>query len=274
MAIREEDLATLGVVMPGSGIAGARGATHMFYIQPDGWISAGSIHPNDLLNYMRGGWRPLPGYARFNWQPWYQDHPLEALFIQGGSKELPVDQIIQNSMHLKPPTVPGCGKLLTREHPTHNGDCWSSRRTVKFPQLQDPPAPVQCDFCERVSATEAANRNHTLVMHQADRAPQQLANHMAQALASALRGFVGAAALPCGICEQSFASPELLTAHVLDTHVPGLHMSQPEPTVQEPESEEEDEAEDTDDDDEEDTEEDEEEVEQPANRIAAPPLVG
>ena len=68
--------------------------TYGYYRQPNGWVKPAVVTAMEELKYRREGWTPLPQYGRFDMGTGYAaDHPLELLFINGGAKELLLEQI-------------------------------------------------------------------------------------------------------------------------------------------------------------------------------------
>ena len=153
------------------------------------------------------------------------DHPFEVLFMFGGAKEMPVEQIIGMGFHLNPPLVPSCGRRLDQNHKHHNRGCWVGAEPVSFPQLVEPPDGLPCRFCERPPfPTEAARNQHEAVMHKEEKGEIRSGQVMADSLAQALKGAPQATPQPrlrpyaCGLCSESFTSPVNLIRHIKKDH--------------------------------------------------------
>src|SRR3990167_4689408 len=103
-----------------------------YYRQPNGWITVSPAAELDELHYRRKGWEPLTQYGRIEMTAEYAaDHPLEALFMKGGAKELCREQIIESALHLNPPLIPACGKALDQYHKRHTELCWRDAQRVE-----------------------------------------------------------------------------------------------------------------------------------------------
>ena len=197
-----------------------------YYRQPNGWITASPQSDLDQLKYMRKGWEPLAQYGIVSITCEYDvDHPLEALFLAGGAKELPLEQIIAMGFHLNPPLLPSCGKRIDQTHKRHKATCFANQQPVTFPQLDELdeiPEGFQCRFCERSPfPTEQARDQHETVMHKEEksdiRSGQVLADHL-------IRGLKGEASqekrLPyaCGLCPKSYKHAGHLKNHIEKEH--------------------------------------------------------
>ena len=190
---------------------------HGYYRQPDGWITASIVTELEELAYRRGGWEPLPQYGRFDLSSIYTaNHPLEALFIKGGAKELPVDQVIKMAFHINVPVIPGCRQVITQFHKMHGPECWVGQQVVVFPQLegQNPPT-FPCGSCTRVSPTKEAHDQHEQVAHKEERNSIRTGTVLADAIVQGLKGqslqapaapAPARATLPyiCGGCGEGF----------------------------------------------------------------------
>jgi hypothetical protein len=149
------------------------------------------------------------------------DHPFEVLFMFGGAKEMPVDQIIGMAFHLNPPVVPSCGRRLNQNHKHHSRACWANAQPVSFPQLTDSPEGLPCRFCDRPPfPTEAARQQHEAVMHKDERGEIRTGEVLAEALVRGLKGVSQARPHPyaCGLCSESFTSPVNLIRHIKKEH--------------------------------------------------------
>lgn len=218
--------------------------THMYYRQPNGWITSGAATPIERLRFMDEGWVPLTAYGRFDMaHVWCAQNPHVTLFQFGGAKELPLDQIIENGYHLNPPLVPACGQALTSRH-KHDSDCYLNARPVHFPQLDgvELPAPAQCRFCERPPFPSAKARDqHEGVMHKdektAIRTGEVMGANVTKGNENLIRGLMSGLApaapptgqagsavsitgLPyvCGFCGEGFKNPIGLGKHVKVVH--------------------------------------------------------
>lgn len=182
-----------------------RGGQYIYYRQPNGWITMGSGQKMDASNYQEGGWVPLPKYKTFVLDHVSINHPLDHLFRNGGAKELPLDQLIEEGWAYRDYYVDGV--------------------KVEYPQLAGvtlPPLEV-CHHCGR-TGTHAQIRNHEEVQHQKDMAPQK----MAEALGKAMKGQTTdlvvetpqPASLPyvCGRCNEGFRGHMPLARHVKEQH--------------------------------------------------------
>lgn len=184
---------------------------YQYYRQPNGWIEFGQIGKQRSYetNYMRNGWKPLGGpnanvlgtedYGIFPLDEYYLDHPHELLFIRGGAKELPVEQIVALGYHLRPPRIPRCGLQVGAEHKAASGArlhlavCWKGARSVTFPQMAGKAAadPGACPFCHRADfATAQARNQHVRVMHKEEMGQMSLADAIVKGVQAA-QGAVG-----------------------------------------------------------------------------------
>ena len=203
-------------------------ANYGYYRQPNGWITAEVMTPFEMMKYREEGWEPLPQYGRFDMCNAYTaDHPLETLFMFGGAKELPVDQIVEAGFHIEPLVIPGCKQPITQNHKGHKRTCWVGKQSVHFPQLKTVPPSWKCNFCERVSPTQKARDQHEGVIHKEEKGDIRTGQVLAEAL---LRGFagqtvtsqqeappaapVGKGPYACSSCSQRFTSLARLKAHV------------------------------------------------------------
>lgn len=200
-------------------------ATFGYYRQSNGWITVSPAGELDELKYLREGWVLLP-YGRVEMASEYAaSHPLEGLFIRGGAKELSCEQIVKSALHLNPPLVPACGKVLNQHHKRHQAYCWAGAEPVSFPQLEDVPVAVQCRFCDRPFPTDQARNQHEDVMHKDEKSDIRTGQILAESLVEGLKGG-GAINVPasadkpyvCGLCTAGFTSHVVLARHVKDEH--------------------------------------------------------
>ena len=161
-----------------------------YYRQPNGWITVSPAADLDELHYTRRGWTRLGKYGRIEMSTEYAaDHPLEALFMLGGAKELSREQIIQSGLHLNPPLIPQCRKPLSQYHPRHTQVCMEDAVPVHFPQIKpEDLVPYPCRFCERSLPTEEARNQHESVAHKEERGELRGGEAIASAL---IKGFGG-----------------------------------------------------------------------------------
>lgn len=164
--------------------------TFGYYRQPNGWIT---VSPNTRLErskYIEEGWQYLEQYGSFDMTAYGVNHPLEGLFMFGGAKELPIDQVLATGLYIDPPLVPRCRQHLTQYHRAHKQDCWRDAKPVDFPQMSDVAAnligPFVCEFCNRKMPTQQALTQHQGVAHRVPLNNIQLGRTMGDSLASAL----------------------------------------------------------------------------------------
>ena len=165
--------------------------TYGYYRQPNGWITVSPMADLDELHYTRRGWTALTQYGRIEMTTEYSaDHPLEALFMQGGAKELCREQIIDSALHLTRPLIPGCKQPLNQYHPRHVKACMDSAVPVEFPQLNgDIPEGFQCRFCSTdPHPTEKARNQHESVVHKDEKGDIRTGETLAAALVKGLNG--------------------------------------------------------------------------------------
>lgn len=170
--------------------------TYGYYRQPDGWITASPMTDMDELKYRRGGWEPLTRYGYFEMSTdWAANHPLEALFMRGGARELSEDQIIQQGLYMDPPLVPTCRQPLNQDHKRHVYECMANAKPVVFPQLKHRTdlGPFACTFgCGREFPTTAARDQHASVMHAPEKSDERTGESLATALTKGLSGVLAA----------------------------------------------------------------------------------
>ena len=214
--------------------------THIYYRQPNGWITSGLASQIEQARFVAGGWTPLPQYGRFDiLYEYIGDHPLEVLFIRGGAKELLPEQIIESGFWMNPPVIPSCGIALNPEHTLHSHYCWVNKWTVEFPQVpSDTPRSLDCRFCERKLPTTKARDQHEGVMHWEEKGELRTGDALATSLVKGLAqsgvliqtppstgvgGKPTVSSLPyvCGYCGDGFKSPVALGKHVKKEHKSG-----------------------------------------------------
>ena len=141
--------------------------TFGYYRQPNGWITVSPNTRLERLKYTEEGWEYLEHYGAFDMTGYSINHPLEGLFMFGGAKELPVEQVVQMGFYIDPPLVPRCQQHLTQYHRAHRQECWRGAKKVVFPQLDGVAVagPFVCDFCGRKMPTQKARDQHQEVMH-------------------------------------------------------------------------------------------------------------
>ena len=166
--------------------------TFGYYRQPNGWITVSPITRLEKLKYVEQGWTCLDSYGTFDMTAYTVNHPLEGLFMFGGAKELPAEQVLQMGLYIDPPLVPRCKQHLTQFHRSHRADCWRGAQKVEFPQLADVPkeliGPFICDFCKRKMPTVEARQQHQSVAHTKPLGDVQTGTSLGKALADALNG--------------------------------------------------------------------------------------
>lgn len=166
-------------------------ATYGYYRQPNGWITLSPAADLDELKYIRRGWTPLRQYGRVEMtSPYAVDHPLEALFMAGGVRELPREQVIMQALHLNSLMIPGCNKPLSQFHKRHTAACMANAYELTFPQLgPGDMKSYQCRFCDRDPfSTEKAQLQHEGVAHKEEKGDISTGNALAEALVKGLRG--------------------------------------------------------------------------------------
>ena len=191
--------------------------THIYYRQPNGWITSGMASQIERAKFQDEGWEPLPQYGLFDiLYEYIGDHPLEVLFMRGGAKELSVAQIVESGFWMDPPTIPVCETALYPQHTRHTVDCWRSATKVEFSQVpSDTPRSFECRFCERLLPTAKARDQHEGVMHQKERGDLRTGDSLATSLVKGLR--------------QSGVEVSQPPPLVPSEPSPGVEVSQPEP---------------------------------------------
>ena len=159
--------------------------TFGYYKQPNGWVTVSPITELEMLHYTKQGWTRLNRYPNIEMNNAYMaTHPFEALFMAGGAKEMPVEQVIQMGFAMNPPIVPTCRKMLNQFHRGHVESCWQGAQPVEFPQLEGLEIQsFSCRFCENVHPTEAGRRQHEMVAHKDERGNISMGDALAGALA-------------------------------------------------------------------------------------------
>ena len=166
-----------------------KGGQWGYYRQPDGWIGVAITTQIERLQYMEEGWIPMPEYGLVEMTTkWATDHPLETLFINGGAKELPLEQVVEMGLHIYPPKMPNCGRRLNQYHKLHGVRCWVGARPVQFPQLEGLDIqPFKCRHCKEIRATEEGLQNHETVAHKTEKGDVKMGEALAAALTQGLR---------------------------------------------------------------------------------------
>ena len=180
-----------------------------YYRQENGWITVDVTSPMERMKYMEQGQMLLTNYPTFDLCTEYSvNRPFEALFMYGGAKEMPLEQVIENAFHVKAPTVPHCGKPITDIHKKHMAKlgCLPYQK-VTFPQI--PPGleifPCQDETCNRVGdnsfGTLTARNKHEKVMHKEEKAEIRQGKIMGDSIASALAIALGSRTIqaPAGV---------------------------------------------------------------------------
>ena len=180
---------------------------YQYYRQPNGWIDFGQIGKNRSYetHFMQSGWKPLGGphaatlgtndYGVFALEEYHLSHPHEVLFMRGGAKELPAEQVMALGYHLNPPLIPRCGLQVGAEHARASGGrrqhlsvCWRGAKRVTFPQLAGKTLtpPGGCPFCHREDFPSVASRNqHVSVMHKSEMQQMSLADAIVKGVQAA-----------------------------------------------------------------------------------------
>lgn len=164
--------------------------TFGYYRQPNGWITVSSITRLERVKYIERGWEHLGQYGAFDMTSYGANHPLDSLFMFGGAKELPVEQVIQMGFYFAPPLVPTCKQHITQFHRAHNANCWRGAQPVVFPQMAgvsaDRLGPFPCGFCSRKLPTVEAKEQHQSVAHKERLGNIQQGKSLGDSLAEAL----------------------------------------------------------------------------------------
>ena len=163
--------------------------THMYYRQPNGWITMAAGTMIERAKFSERGWEPLREYGMFDMgNVWCADNPLTTLFQFGGAKELPLDQVIEMGFYFNAPLVPTCRQAVTELH-NHSRDCYIGARPAEFPQLKGVKidGPFTCTFCDRSPLpTRKALQQHEQVAHKDERSSiptgKTLATHLVEGL--------------------------------------------------------------------------------------------
>lgn len=191
-----------------------RGGRFMYYRQPNGHIASGETHENQQQRYIRAGWQPLPKYGQFLWNEWSNQRPLDHLFLRGGAKELPYDQLIEEGWAWLD------GKYIVRPctFSINNRPCCTNEPLrVTFPQLAGRvlPAIVPCQYCTR-TGTEKQISDHIDVSHAKDMAPMKVAQMIGESFGKATQKEAPSSsfAYVCGKCNAGFSSHMPLARHV------------------------------------------------------------
>jgi hypothetical protein len=187
-----------------------------YYRRDDGTISCDEMGGNAIARHTRDGWVPLQQYGTYNMTYRDVDRPLDNLFRQGGAKELPVSQLIEES-YAYPIFGPGKDDYYAVDGVK-----------VEFPQLvgADVPPLKDCPFCPR-RGSDAQLANHIEAMHpqqfdiiQRQHAEKKLKQpgpaEIAQTMTSAPRTWPAApdGDYVCGRCQEGFNHPMALGKHV------------------------------------------------------------
>ena len=170
--------------------------TYGYYRKSDGWITFSPNTATARMRYMEEGWEYLHAYGAFDVTPYTIGHPFEGLFMFGGAKEMPVEQVLQTGLYIAPtPLMPVCRQHLTQYHRAHNAGCWRGAKRVEFPQLAglapERIGPFPCNFCDRKLPTEQAKTQHQSVAHTQPVGNLQLGQALGDTLAAALKSIGG-----------------------------------------------------------------------------------
>ena len=208
----------------------AESGFYMYYMMPNGYVTASPVgkRRSQYNVYLSQGWKPLDDYGTFQFYPYHTDNPFENLFIRGGAKELPVQQIEEFGLHYKDIKIPRCGQTLNQKtHIKHEPPCWRRAKSVVFPQIEGKnlDGPFYCEKgCseERDFPTIKALKQHEDIIHKERQASSDITRGLVDGLKEALRANSGNApsgatgTFLCGVCGAGFDDPELLVEHVGD----------------------------------------------------------
>lgn len=164
--------------------------TFGYYRQSNGWITVSPATQLEEIAYQKQGWQPLTRYGRVEMTSEYMaEHPFEVLFMKGGAKEMPVEQVIELGFAINPPLLPGCNSRIDQFHKHHTSVCWEDARPTVFPQLIDVSVDsFLCTICNRTFATAKAKEQHERVIHQPEKSDMRTGQTLADALVKGLRG--------------------------------------------------------------------------------------
>lgn len=202
----------------------------IYYRQKNGWITYSMVGKGRLREaaYIREGWMPLSGdyarnagqhdYGTFDFLPYYTDHPFEVLFMRGGAREMPPEQVIALGYHLHPPLIPRCRLQVGPEHRArsqtvgHIDVCWRGAKPVQFPQLQGRTFAEQppCNYCDRTYFASSRQRlQHIRVLHKDEMKELVAAQQIGQAVAGAMSGAASGGGLRMDEAEAARAEAEV-----------------------------------------------------------------
>ena len=196
-------------------IALKRGAGDFgYYRKPDGTICVDSYQRGEMMTHVEQGWLPLRKYNYFTWSHMTIHKPFDHLFRQGGAKELPIEQLIQERWAY--PVWPKGGGHLDYYH--------VDGKPVEFPQLAGVTLPElkSCPYCE----WKGIDRHMTIHIegtHSKDLMPFRMATALAEAnrrqsepAAVAVKEYT----LPfiCGVCGSGFNGHMPLAKHYKKEH--------------------------------------------------------
>ena len=164
--------------------------TYGYYRQPNGWITVSPATELEEMAYRREGWQPLTRYGRVEMTTEYMaEHPFEVLFMKGGAKELPVEQVIEMGFTVTPPVVPACNTRIDQFHKHHGASCWEDAQPVVFPQLEGVLImSFACPICNRILPSAKARDQHEGVAHRSEKSDIRTGQTLADALVQGLRG--------------------------------------------------------------------------------------
>jgi len=164
--------------------------TYGYYRQPNKWITVSPTTRMEKVRYIEDGWEYLGEYGAFDMSPYVANHPFETLFMFGGAKEMPVDQLLETGLYLDAPLVPTCRLSLTQFHQSHEQACWNRAVKVEFPQMEGVAealiGPFPCEFCERKLSTVEGREQHQTVAHKERMGDMQTGKSLGTSLAEAL----------------------------------------------------------------------------------------
>lgn len=167
-----------------------------YYRQSNGYITVAQTSPMEEMNYMKlDRCIRMPEYGSFDMTTEYAaHHPFELLFINGGAKEMPVEQVLELGFHVSAPIIPRCRQRLDQMHRGHDSSCYPGIK-VTFPQLADADTtvyPCTTEGCNRSRSgnelpSAEALKNHTTVMHSDDSKSVKNGSAIGQAIVEGLR---------------------------------------------------------------------------------------
>lgn len=142
---------------------------YCYWRKPNGWICAAPYFGDDLRAQIERGMVPLTQYGKFprktaSWDTFLDE--FRQIFRAGGAHEFPLDQILQNGWHRKPP-FPG----------------------VTFPQLQGVEiVEYECAICKKKYLSEHNLASHQSIAHKETSHENALGRAIGKAIEEAQAG--------------------------------------------------------------------------------------